>query len=110
VTTDVSHRELAGWQLRAVTRLAELLAAHRDLPLLTWTVSSAGVVGRVEAAGGAAEVRAAFDAWCEVVGAGLRAERPDAAGWVDLWATARTGGVTVSLTATAFADGDGAGR
>jgi hypothetical protein len=101
---EITHRERVGWQRRAATHLTEILAAHRDLPLLAWTVSNAGatLVGHVNSLGPAEEVRAVFDVWCDVLAADRRAERLSLGGSVYLWATAETGRVKVNLTATVF--------
>ncbi len=39
---EITHAERAGWQRRAAAELARLLAAHRDLPVIAWTVAPAG--------------------------------------------------------------------
>jgi hypothetical protein len=61
---DVAHAERAAWQRRAAAELARILEAHRDLPLMTWTVGAAGsvLVGQVGTLTRTG-VRASFDAW-----------------------------------------------
>lgn len=56
----ISHAERAAWQRRAAAELARILDAHRDLPLITWTVGAAGsvLVGRADS-----RSRVSFDAW-----------------------------------------------
>jgi hypothetical protein len=99
---EITHPQRAAWQRRAATTLTEILAAHRDLPTLVWTVAGVGsaLVGRVSCSGPCDEVRAVFDAWCDGLSVERRAERPSPGGAVWLWATTQTGPVTVSLTAT----------
>jgi hypothetical protein len=46
---EITHGQRAGWQRRAAGELAAILDAHRDLPIIAWTLASAGssVVGHV---------------------------------------------------------------
>jgi hypothetical protein len=64
----ISHAERAGWQRRAAAELARILDAHRDLPLITWTVGAAGsvLVGQVISTSGM-RARVGFDAWRHVL-------------------------------------------
>lgn len=108
---EITQAERAGWQRRAAARLAAILDEHRGLPLITWMVVPAGstLVGRLDSVGPASQVRAAFDGWCRALGAGERAETVSPSGNAFLWATARTGRVRVTLTATVCGDGEFAG-
>lgn len=62
---EISHGERAAWQRRIGGELAAILQMHRDLPIITWTVGSAGatLVGQVSGLAPAAEVRTTFEAW-----------------------------------------------
>jgi hypothetical protein len=107
---EAGHGEQVVWQQRAAARLTEIITGHRHLPVLAWTVSDAGsaLVGRVIGPGRAAgQVRDAFDAWCTALGVQERTEQPSPGGCVHLWATAASGRVRVTLTATVFTDGGG---
>lgn len=61
---EVAQAQRASWQRRAAAELAQILEAHRDLPLITWTVGAAGavLVGQVSSPIGT-RARASFDAW-----------------------------------------------
>ncbi|HEX2809700.1 MAG TPA: hypothetical protein VHN80_26345, partial [Kineosporiaceae bacterium] len=58
------------WQRRAAGELVAILAAHRDLPAVAWTVAAAGctVAGQVNAAAAAGQVRATFAGWRAALG------------------------------------------
>jgi hypothetical protein len=95
------------WQRRAVGELAAILAAHRDLPAIAWTVTSAGctLAGQVNAAAPAGQVRAVFASWRAALGLhdGV-GEHVGGAGTVYLSALADRNRVRVRLTATVFDD------
>lgn len=57
--------ERACWQRRAAGELAAILNANRDLPVIAWTVGTAGsaLVGHIDGLGPAEQVRQAFDLW-----------------------------------------------
>jgi hypothetical protein len=61
----ITHRDRAAWQRRAAAELVAILDAHPELPILTWTVGSAGstLVGQGHGLRPAAEVRHVFDTW-----------------------------------------------
>jgi hypothetical protein len=103
---DITHADLAGWQRRAAAELGRLLAVNRDLPVIAWTVGSAGavLVGQVGGPAPAAQVRAAFDAWRVALGLGDGESTPWA-GAVVLRAAAYRNRVQVTVTATVV-DGD----
>ena len=111
-TLRITLAERAEWQRRAAIKLTEVLDANRHLPTVVWTVSNAGstLAGRVIGFAPSNEVRAVFDAWCEVLSLHRRAERPSSSGSVWLWATTRTGPVVVTLTATVLLDEEGGRR
>jgi hypothetical protein len=98
--------EQAAGQRRAAARLAVILHEHRALPLIAWTVGTTGsaLVGHVNAMGPAAQVRAAFDAWCAALEVCDRVETASSLGGAQRWATVVTGRVTVSITATMLPD------
>jgi hypothetical protein len=62
---EVTHGERAAWQLRAAGELARILDAHRDLPVIPWTVGAAGsvLVGQIFGTPTAAGARASLEAW-----------------------------------------------
>jgi hypothetical protein len=61
----ITHGERTGWQRRAAAELARILGDHRDLPVIAWTVGSAGanLVGHVSGLQPGVQVRATFDVW-----------------------------------------------
>lgn len=61
----ITQAERACWQRRATARLAEILKANPELPLIAWTVGTAGatLAGRVNGLAAPGAVRATFDAW-----------------------------------------------
>lgn len=62
---EITHGERAGWQRRAARELTAILDAHSELPVIAWTVASAGatVVGHVSGAVPAGQIRKVFHAW-----------------------------------------------
>jgi hypothetical protein len=95
------------WQRRAAGELVAILAAHRDLPAIAWTVAAAGctVAGQVNAAAAAGQVRATFASWRAALGLhdGV-GEYAGGGGSVYLYAMADRNRVRVRLTATVFDD------
>jgi hypothetical protein len=109
---EITDADRARWQRRAAAVLVAVLNEHPGLPLIAWMVGTAGasLVGRVDGQRTAEQARAAFEAWCAVLGVDQRRETSTVAG-THLWATARAGDVTVRLTATSRDDAPpGAGR
>jgi hypothetical protein len=105
----ITHGERAAWQRRAGNELAAILSTHRDLPIIAWTVGSAGaeLVGQVNGLAPAAEVRAAFEAWRAALMLPERTEVASRSGSVYLRAVADRNRVHVGLTATVLDDGSG---
>jgi hypothetical protein len=103
---EITYAERAGWQYRAATELVHILDAHRGLPVIGWTIGSAGssLVGHVHESG-TAETRCAFEAWRAAL---MLTEHPAVAsgGAVYLRATTRRNRVRVGVTATVFNDFD----
>jgi hypothetical protein len=94
------------WQQRAAAELAAILDAHPGIPVIAWTVTAAGGVlsGQVLAAAGR---RGLFGQWRQALGLGELTETPSAGGTaVYLHARGVRGGVTISITATVFDDGE----
>src|SRR5207344_2577112 len=62
---EATHADRAGWQRRAARELTAILDAHRDLPIIGWTIGTAGarLVGNVSALACGGQVRQAFDTW-----------------------------------------------
>jgi hypothetical protein len=103
---EITHGERAAWQRLAGNELAAILRTHRDLPIIAWTVGSAGatLVGQVNALAPAAEVRAAFEAWRAALMLPERVE-VSSPGSVYLRAMADRNRVHVGLTAAVLDDG-----
>jgi hypothetical protein len=106
---EITNVGRAGWQRRAVAELTRILDTHRDLPVVAWTVCSAGsaLVGQVNAFPYAVEVRQVFEIWRVA----LFLEGPSqttGGGTVHLRASADRNLVRVRLTATVFGDAEDA--
>jgi hypothetical protein len=99
------------WQRRAAAALVRLLDEHRDLPVIAWTVGSAGsvLVGRVNGLQPAATARAVFDVWTAALTLCQRWERTDLT-LTHLSARSRRGNVTIVLLADLILDEDGGRR
>ncbi len=67
--TLITREERALWQRRAATELGRILAAHPDLPCISWTVRQAGsvVAGQVSGLAPASRVRHIFTTWRSVL-------------------------------------------
>jgi hypothetical protein len=104
----ISPGERALWQRRAAAELAAILDAHRDLPVITWTVGPAGSVlaGQVSGLAPAAQVREVFGAWQLALALGEERGHQMSGGTTWLHAAARRHKVKVRLTATVFEDED----
>lgn len=96
------------WQRRAVGELAAILAVHRDLPAIAWTVTPAGctLTGRVNALASPVQVRATFAGWSQALGLDETAGEYAGGGRgpVYLQAVADRHQVRVRLGATVFDD------
>lgn len=108
---EITHAERAGWQRQAAAELAAILRAHRDLPMIAWTVGPAGatLTGHVNGLGPAQEVRASFDAWRAALMICEHTDTRSGPGVAHLRAVTRRNRVHVGLTATVF-DEDGGDR
>lgn len=109
---EITHGQRAGWQRRAAGELAAILDAHRDLPIITWTLASAGssVVGQVSGPAPADQLRGVFDAWRVALMLSTHREVTVGDGTVFLRATTDRNRVRVTLSATLMPDEDGEGR
>jgi hypothetical protein len=103
VSVEITQAERSRWQRRAATELASILRMHPDLPILAWTVGSAGsiLLGRLVAPVTAPEARARFDTWQTALGLAESSCAPSGE-TVHLRAEALRNQVSVLLTATAF--------
>jgi hypothetical protein len=103
----ITQEDRSGWQQRAAAGLAAILAAHPGIPVIAWTVTASGgaLSGRVLAP--AAVRRGLFGQWRQALGLDDVSEIPAAGGTaVYLHARGVLGGVSVSVTATVFDDGE----
>jgi hypothetical protein len=103
----ITQEDRSGWQQRAAGELAAILAAHPGIPVIAWTVTASGgaLSGRVLAP--AAVRRGLFGQWRQALGLDDVSEIPAAGGTaVCLHARGVLGGVSVSVTATVFDDGE----
>ncbi len=94
---EISQGERAGWRRRAAAELGAILAAHPDLPRISWTVGPAGsvVAGRVCGLARAGRARQAFQSWRSALGLDEYGEDQMSGGTVWLHAAARRRDVTV---------------
>jgi hypothetical protein len=108
--SGITHAERAGWQRRAAAELARILDAHRDLPVIAWTVGPAGatLIGKVNPFAPEAEVRQVFDAW-RVALMLDEFNHTIGGGTIHLRSTADRNRVGVGLSATVFSDAESEG-
>jgi len=102
----ITQADRSRWQQRAAAELAAILDAHPGIPVIAWTVTAVGgaLSGQVLAAAGR---RGLFGQWRQALGLGELTETPSAGGTaVYLHARGVHGGVTISITATVFDDGE----
>ena len=104
---EITQGERTGWQRRAVAELAAILDAYRDLPVIAWTVGSAGanLVGHVNGLAPADTVREVFDTWREALTLGGPDDTTSTGGTSHLYAVADRNCVRVGLTATVLDHG-----
>jgi aryl-alcohol dehydrogenase-like predicted oxidoreductase len=103
----ITQADRSGWQQRAAAELAAILAAHPGIPVIAWTVTASGgaLSGRVLVPASAR--RGLFGQWRQALGLGEVTESPAAGGTaVYLHARGIRSGVTVSVAATVFDDGE----
>ena len=108
--TEITHGQRAGWQRRAAAELAAILAAHRNLPVIAWTLGLAGatLVGHVNSLAPAEQVRGVFNAWRAALRLTEHSQTTSGGGTVYLRAVAHRNRVRLALTAAVFEDeGDG---
>jgi hypothetical protein len=102
----ITQADRSRWQQRAAAELAAIRDAHPGIPVIAWTVTAVGgaLSGQVLAAAGR---RGLFGQWRQALGLGELTETPSAGGTaVYLHARGVRGGVTISITATVFDDGE----
>jgi hypothetical protein len=99
---EVTQAERAGWQRRAACELAAILDAHPDLPVIAWTVASAGsiLVGQVSGPASADQRRRTFDMWREMLLHTPAEEVRCSDGTVVVKATSQRNRVRVTVSAT----------
>ena len=103
----IRQADRSRWQQQAASELAVILAGHPDVPVIAWTVTASGgaLSGQVLAPG--AGRRGLFAMWRKALGLDEVTEIPSAGGTpVYLHARGVRGGVSVSVTATVFDDGE----
>ena len=103
----ITQADRARWQQQAAAELAVILAGHPDLPVIAWTVTASGgaLSGQVIAPAGGR--RGLFGQWRQALGLDDVSEIPAAGGTaVYLHARGVLGGVSVSVAATVFDEGE----
>ena len=106
MTPSIAQADRASWQRLAAAELTRILDSHPELPCIAWTVGPASpvVVGRVSGLARAGQVRQVFCAWPQALGLGEYRETTGGGGTARLHAAARSGTVTIRLTAAVFGD------
>ena len=102
----ITQADRSRWQQRAAAELAAILDAHPGIPVIAWTVTASGgaLSGQVLVSAGR---RGLFRQWRQALGLDEVTETPSANGTpVYLHARGVRGGVTVSVTATVFDEGE----
>jgi aryl-alcohol dehydrogenase-like predicted oxidoreductase len=103
----ITQADRSRWQQRAAAELAAILAANPGVPVIAWTVIASGGALSGQVLAPAEGRRALFAEWRQVLGLDEVTETPSAGGTpVYLHARGVRGGVTVSVTATVFDDGE----
>ena len=103
----ITQEDRSGWQQRAAAGLAAILAAHPGIPVIAWTVTASGGALSGQVLVPAAGRRGLFGQWRQALGLDDVSEIPAASGTaVYLHARGVLGGVSVSVTATVFDDGE----
>jgi hypothetical protein len=99
----VTQADRWGRQYQAAFELSRILLAHRELPVIAWTVSPSGCVlaGKITGSG-PRQVRAVFASWQAALALDTDAERDAGNGAAHLSAAAYHGGVCVRLVATVY--------
>lgn len=102
----ITQADRARWQREAAARLAAVLEANPDLPVIAWTVTASGGALSGQVLVPASARRQLFAQWRQALGLGEATEIPSATGTpVCLHARGVLGGVAVSIAATVF-DGE----
>ena len=104
----ITQAERNLWQRRAAVELVRILQEHRDLPVIAWTVGTAGsvLVGHVNGLRPAAMARASFDAWTVALAVTQRREYSDLA-LTCLTAKVRRDNVDIVIRVDLLLDEDG---
>jgi hypothetical protein len=103
----ITQADRSRWQQRAAAELAAILAAHPGIRVIAWTITASGGALSGQVLAPAAGRRALFAEWRQVLGLDEVTETSSAGGTpVYLHARGVRGGVAVSVTATAFDDGE----
>ena len=106
VMFPITQEEQASWQRRAAAELVVILEAHRDLPVIAWTVGPAGstLAGRVDALESKEQVRAVFHCWRSALALAEHSETMVWSGTCYLRAVGCRARVRLALTATIDAE------
>lgn len=103
----ITQADRSRWQQRAAAELAAILAAHPGIPVIAWTVTASGGALSGQVLAPAAVRRELFGQWQQALGLDELTETPAAGGTpVYLHARGVLSGVSVSVTATVFGDGE----
>lgn len=105
---SITQAERYIWQRQAAVALVRLLDEHRDLPVIAWTVGSAGSVlmGRVNGFQPAATAWAVFETWAAALALDERREHSNRT-TIYLVAHTRRDSVTIGLHADLTREDDG---
>ena len=96
----VTQVDRAAWQRQASAELAAILAAHQDLPAITWTISpGGGLTGQALVPGDPLETWELFNAWRRALELDDPQGTPTGDGTRYVRAHASRGTIRVTLTA-----------
>ena len=103
----ITQGDRSRWQQRAAAELAAILAAHPGIPVIAWTVTASGGALSGQVLAPAAVRRGLFGQWRQALGLDEVTGIP-AAGGTAVYLPARgvLGGVSVSVAATVFDEGE----
>ncbi len=103
----ITQADRSRWQQRAATELAAILVEHPGIAVIAWTVTASGGALSGQVLAPAAGRRVLFGRWRQALGLDEATGTPSANGAaVYLHARGVRGGVSVSVTATVFDDGE----
>lgn len=109
IAFPITDSDRSRWQRRAAAELVGVLGAHPNLPVIAWTIGSAGsaLVGHINGLAPAAQVSSCFQVWRRALGLRELTPATTADGEITyLSASITRNRVKVQLIATVIEGGD----